>query len=145
MISLDILTHAGNEASVAVCESSEHYFFELVEISSNTAVQDVFRRHCPDLVMHLAAESHVDRPIDGPSEFMQTNIIGTFNSLERSREYFEGLTKSAQKLFRFLHVSTDEVYSNLEGPQDLFAEDTSYAPSSPYPMIKGCVAHRVRR
>jgi dTDP-glucose 4,6-dehydratase len=144
VINLDCLTYAGNKDSVSVGESSERYFFELVDICSNIAVQDVFRRHCPDLVMHLAAESHVDRSIDGPSEFMQTNILGTFNLLERSREYFEGLTESAQKLFRFLHVSTDEVYGDLEGSQDLFTEDTSYAPSSPYSASKAASDHLVR-
>ena len=144
VINLDCLTYAGNKDSVSVAESSERYFFELVDICSNIAVQDVFRRHCPDLVMHLAAESHVDRSIDGPSEFMQTNILGTFNLLERSREYFEGLTESAQKLFRFHHVSTDEVYGDLEGSQDLFTEDTSYAPSSPYSASKAASDHLVR-
>ncbi|MDC1016394.1 GDP-mannose 4,6-dehydratase [Planktomarina temperata] len=120
VVNLDCLTYAGNKDSVSVCESSERYFFELVDICSNTAVRDIFRRHCPDLVMHLAAESHVDRSIDVPSEFVQTNILGTFNLLERSREYFEGLTASAQKKFRFHHVSTDEVYGDLEGSRDLF-------------------------
>ena len=144
VINVDCLTYAGNKDSVLACESSERYFFELVDICSNTAVRDVFRRHCPDLVMHLAAESHVDRSIDGPSEFMQTNILGTFNLLELSREYFEGLTESAQKLFCFHHVSTDEVYGDLEGSQDLFTEDTSYAPSSPYSASKAASDHLVR-
>jgi dTDP-glucose 4,6-dehydratase len=144
VINVDCLTYAGNKDSVSVCESSERYFFELVDICSNIAVRDVFRRHCPDLVMHLAAESHVDRSIDGPSEFMQTNILGTFNLLELSREYFEGLTESAQKLFRFHHVSTDEVYGDLEGSHDLFTEDTSYAPSSPYSASKAASDHLVR-
>ena len=144
VINLDCLTYAGNKDSVSVGESSDRYFFELGDICSNIAVQDVFRRHCPDLVMHLAAESHVDRSIDGPSEFMQTNILGTFNLLERSREYFEGLTETAQKLFRFHHVSTDEVYGDLEGLQDLFTEDTSYAPSSPYSASKAASDHLVR-
>lgn len=144
VINLDCLTYAGNKDSVAVCESSERYFFELVDICSNIAVQDIFRRHCPDIIMHLAAESHVDRSIDGPSEFMQTNILGTFNLLECSRDYFEGLTESAQKLFRFHHVSTDEVYGDLEGSQDLFTENTSYAPSSPYSASKAASDHLVR-
>lgn len=144
VINLDCLTYAGNKDSVAVGESSERYFFELVDICSNIAVQDIFRRHCPDIIMHLAAESHVDRSIDGPSEFMQTNILGTFNLLECSRDYFEGLTESAQKLFRFHHVSTDEVYGDLEGSQDLFTENTSYAPSSPYSASKAASDHLVR-
>ena len=144
VINLDCLTYAGNKDSVAVCESNERYFFELVDICSNIAVQDIFRRHCPDIIMHLAAESHVDRSIDGPSEFMQTNILGTFNLLECSRDYFEGLTESAQKLFRFHHVSTDEVYGDLEGSQDLFTENTSYAPSSPYSASKAASDHLVR-
>ncbi|MDA0345262.1 MAG: dTDP-glucose 4,6-dehydratase [Proteobacteria bacterium] len=144
VINLDSLTYAGNKDSVSVCESSERYFFELVDICSKTGVQDVFRRHSPDLVMHLAAESHVDRSIDGPSEFMQTNILGTFNLLECSRKYFEELTESAQKLFRFHHVSTDEVYGDLQGSQDLFTENTSYAPSSPYSASKAASDHLVR-
>ena len=144
VINLDCLTYAGNKESVMNCESSERYSFELADICSNKAVRDVFRRHCPDIVMHLAAESHVDRSIDGPSEFIQTNIIGTFNLLEVSREYFEGLTESAQEMFRFHHVSTDEVYGDLEGMHDLFTEETSYAPSSPYSASKAASDHLVR-
>jgi dTDP-glucose 4,6-dehydratase len=144
VINLDCLTYAGNKESLASCESSERYSFELADICSNKAVRDVFRRHCPDVVMHLAAESHVDRSIDGPTEFMQTNIIGTFNLLEQSREYFEGLTESAKDRFRFHHISTDEVYGDLEGTVDLFTEATPYAPSSPYSASKAASDHLVR-
>ena len=141
VINLDCLTYAGNKESLANCESSERYSFELADICSKKAVQDIFRRHCPDIVMHLAAESHVDRSIDGPTEFMQTNIIGTFNLLEQSQEYFEGLTESAQEMFRFHHVSTDEVYGDLEGMHDLFTEETACAPSSPYSASKAASDH----
>jgi dTDP-glucose 4,6-dehydratase len=144
VINLDCLTYAGNEESLLNSESSERYAFELVDICSTEAVRDVFKRHSPDVVMHLAAESHVDRSIDGPAEFMQTNIIGTFNLLDQSRIYFEGLTKSAQEIFRFHHVSTDEVYGDLKGTHDLFTEDTPYAPSSPYSASKAASDHLVR-
>jgi dTDP-glucose 4,6-dehydratase len=144
VINLDCLTYAGNKESLSSCESSERYSFELADICSNKEVRDIFRRHCPEIIMHLAAESHVDRSIDGPTEFMQTNIIGTFNLLEQSREYFEGLTESAKEIFRFHHVSTDEVYGDLEGMHDLFTEATSYAPSSPYSASKAASDHLVR-
>lgn len=144
VINLDCLTYAGNKESLESCESSERYCFELVDICSNKVVRDVFRRHCPDAVMHLAAESHVDRSIDGPTEFMQTNIIGTFNLLEQSRDYFEGLSESAKEIFRFHHISTDEVYGDLGGTHDLFTEVTPYAPSSPYSASKAASDHLVR-
>jgi len=144
VINLDCLTYAGNSESLPDCELSDRYTFELVDICSTEAVRDVFKRYRPDLVMHLAAESHVDRSIEGPADFMQTNIIGTFNLLERSREYFEGLSESAKDRFRFHHISTDEVYGDLEETHDLFTEVTPYAPSSPYSASKAASDHLVR-
>lgn len=144
VINLDCLTYAGNIESLPNCESSDRYIFELADICSTEAIRDIFNRHSPDLVMHLAAESHVDRSIEGPTEFIQTNIIGTFNLLERSREYFQGLSEPAKDRFRFHHISTDEVYGDLEGTHDLFTEVTPYAPSSPYSASKAASDHLVR-
>ena len=144
VINLDCLTYAGNLESLPNCESSDRYIFELADICSNEAIRDIFNRHRPDLVMHLAAESHVDRSIEGPAEFMQTNIIGTFNLLERSREYYQELSEPSKDRFRFHHISTDEVYGDLEGTHDLFTEDTPYAPSSPYSASKAASDHLVR-
>ena len=107
-------------------------------------MHDVFKRHSPDIVMHLAAESHVDRSIKGPKEFIETNIIGTFNLLEASRYYFNTLAGSAKSKFRFHHISTDEVYGDLQGSKALFTEDTPYAPSSPYSASKAGSDHLVR-
>lgn len=144
VINLDCLTYAGNRESLPNYELNPRYAFELVDICSTEAVKDVFKRHRPDLVMHLAAESHVDRSIKGPADFIKTNIIGTFNLLEQSREYFEELAESAKDRFRFHHISTDEVYGDLEGTYDLFTEVTPYAPSSPYSASKASSDHLVR-
>jgi len=144
VINLDCLTYAGNIESLPGCESNARYTFELADICSTEAVRDVFQRHRPDLVMHLAAESHVDRSIEGPVDFIQTNIIGTFNLLETSREYFQELDNSVKDRFRFHHISTDEVYGDLEGTHDLFTEVTPYAPSSPYSASKAASDHLVR-
>ena len=144
VINLDCLTYAGNKESLVSCESSDRYIFELADIRCSEAVRDIFNRHNPNVVMHLAAESHVDRSIEGPKEFMQTNIIGTFNLLEQSREYYQGLIGSAKDEFRFHHISTDEVYGDLKGTDDLFTEVTPYAPSSPYSASKAASDHLVR-
>jgi dTDP-glucose 4,6-dehydratase len=104
----------------------------------------VFKKHRPDALMHLAAESHVDRSIDGPSDFIQTNVVGTFNLLETSRHYLEGLTISEKKRFRFHHISTDEVYGDLINTNKLFTEKTCYSPSSPYSASKASSDHLVR-
>ena len=144
VINLDCLTYAGNKESLVSYESSDRYIFELADIRSTEAVRDIFNRHSPNVVMHLAAESHVDRSIEGPTEFIQTNIIGTFNLLEQSREYYQGLIGSAKDRFRFHHISTDEVYGDLEGTVDLFSEVTPYAPSSPYSASKAASDHLVR-
>jgi len=144
VVNVDKLTYAGNLDSLAGVSSSERYAFELVDICDGTAVKDVFAKHQPDVVMHLAAESHVDRSIDGPGEFIQTNIVGTYILLEAARAYLSQLTDSNKDSFRFHHISTDEVYGDLKGAEDLFREDTPYAPSSPYSASKAGSDHLVR-
>src|SRR5690606_4926164 len=132
MVNEDKLTYAGNLESPVSVETDPRYAFEKVDICAATEVARVFREHQPDAVMHLAAESHVDRSIDGPAAFIQTNIVGTYTLLEAAREYWRGLEGDKKANFRFHHISTDEVYGDLEGPEDLFCETTPYAPSSPY-------------
>ena len=144
VINLDKLTYAGNLESLSSIEKSERYCFEKVDICDHEEVTRVFEQHQPDLVMHLAAESHVDRSIDGPSDFINTNILGTYNLLEASRNYWSRLPEQRKETFRFHHISTDEVYGDLESTDDLFTEETSYAPSSPYSASKASSDHLVR-
>ncbi|MDA9593127.1 dTDP-glucose 4,6-dehydratase [Porticoccaceae bacterium] len=144
VINVDKLTYAGNLDSLPYIDGNENYTFEQVDICDVSEVQRVFSQHKPTVVMHLAAESHVDRSIDGPADFIATNIIGTFNLLEASRRYYLDLDAAAQDQFRFHHISTDEVYGDLEGEDDLFVETTSYAPSSPYSATKASSDHLVR-
>jgi dTDP-glucose 4,6-dehydratase len=144
VVNLDKLTYAGNLESLASIESNHKYSFEKVDICNPEELERVFKEHQPNVVMHLAAESHVDRSIDGPSEFIQTNIIGTYNLLEASRQYWMSLSDDKKEQFKFHHISTDEVYGDLEGPTDLFTEETSYAPSSPYSASKASSDHLVR-
>lgn len=144
VVNLDKLTYAGNLESIAEVTSSERYAFEQVDICDAAELERAFNVHQPDAVMHLAAESHVDRSIDGPSQFMQTNIIGTYNLLEAARKYWQSLDEVRKSAFRFHHISTDEVYGDLEGTDDLFTETTSYAPSSPYSASKASSDHLVR-
>ena len=144
VVNVDKLTYAGNLESLVSVDSNQNYCFEKVDICNRDELDSVFNKHQPDAVMHLAAESHVDRSIDGPSEFIQTNIIGTYNLLEASRHYWLGLGKDKKGNFKFHHISTDEVYGDLEGPTDLFTEETSYAPSSPYSASKASSDHLVR-
>jgi len=144
VINLDKLTYAGNLESLSEVDGNERYVFEQVDICNRTELDRVFEEHQPDVVMHLAAESHVDRSIDGPSEFIQTNIVGTYNLLEVSRQYWNSLIEGKKSEFRFHHISTDEVYGDLDGPEDLFTEETSYAPSSPYSASKASSDHLVR-
>lgn len=144
VINLDKLTYAGNLESLESVAKSDRYSFEQVDICDAGALERVFSLHQPDVVMHLAAESHVDRSIDGPAEFMQTNIIGTFNLLDVSRKYFSALPDLKKNTFKFHHVSTDEVYGDLEGTDDFFTETTSYDPSSPYSASKASSDHLVR-
>jgi len=144
VINVDKLTYAGNLESLLDVSSSERYVFEQVDICDRAELDRVFSEHKPDAVMHLAAESHVDRSIDGPSAFMETNIIGTYNLLEAARSYWGQLDEVGKSKFRFHHISTDEVYGDLEGTDDLFTEDTSYEPSSPYSASKASSDHLVR-
>lgn len=144
VVNVDKLTYAGNLESLACVSDSPRYAFEQVDICDAAAMNAVFQRHQPDAVMHLAAESHVDRSIDGPAAFMETNIIGTYTLLEAARQYWSALPEAAQQAFRFHHISTDEVYGDLEGPEDLFTETTPYAPSSPYSASKASSDHLVR-
>ena len=150
IINLDKLTYAGNLESLKSIEESERYFFEQVDICDRAELDRVFNTHKPDAVMHLAAESHVDRSITGPSDFIQTNIVGTYNLLEAARNYWNNLEIGAKEEFRFHHISTDEVYGDLPHPDEqegvlpLFTEQTSYAPSSPYSASKASSDHLVR-
>jgi dTDP-glucose 4,6-dehydratase len=170
VINVDALTYAGNLESLPNADESGRYCFEHVDICNRTELERVFKTHMPDAVMHLAAESHVDRSITGPAEFIQTNIVGTYNLLEAAREYWNSLEDSAKLAFRFHHISTDEVYGDLPHPDDvkgeaenvkseigtshlalnnsqglpLFTEQTSYAPSSPYSASKASSDHLVR-
>lgn len=144
VVNVDKLTYAGNLDSLAKINDSDRYVFEKVDICDRSELDRIFDQHQPDVVMHLAAESHVDRSIDGPLEFIQTNIIGTYNLLEVSRKYWLSLSDRKKINFKFHHISTDEVYGDLEGPTDLFTEETAYAPSSPYSASKASSDHLVR-
>ncbi|MHA2939533.1 dTDP-glucose 4,6-dehydratase [Vibrio sp. RC27] len=144
VVNLDKLTYAGNLESLSEIESSSRYHFEQVDICDRAELDRVFQQHQPDAVMHLAAESHVDRSIDGPADFVETNIVGTYCLLEAARSYWNSLEADKKAAFRFHHISTDEVYGDLEGTDDLFTETTSYAPSSPYSASKASSDHLVR-
>ena len=141
VLNLDKLAYAGNLDSLSDVDSSDRYRFVQADICDAATVRTIFSDFKPNLVMHLAAESHVDRSIDGPAEFIQTNIVGTYTLLEAAREYWSSDGNSS---FRFLHVSTDEVYGDLEGTDDLFLETTAYEPSSPYSASKASSDHLVR-
>lgn len=142
VVNVDCLTYAGNLDSLANVSDDPRYKFEKVDICDEKSLREVFARHQPDQVMHLAAESHVDRSIDGPWAFIQTNIIGTYQILQVARQYWGDLTGSRRELFRFHHISTDEVYGSL-GEQGLFQETTPYDPSSPYSASKASSDHLV--
>lgn len=168
VVNLDKLTYAGNLESLLEVSSDERYAFEQVDICNRAELDRVFQQHQPDAVMHLAAESHVDRSIDGPAEFIQTNIVGTYTLLEAARAYWNQLDSDRKHAFRFHHISTDEVYGDLPHPNDtsggtdnashasvraghacdsglpLFTEQTAYAPSSPYSASKASSDHLVR-
>jgi dTDP-glucose 4,6-dehydratase len=143
VVNLDKLTYAANLESLAAIEHDPRYAFEQVDICDRPAVELVFRRHQPDAVMHLAAESHVDRSIDAPAAFLQTNVVGTCCLLEVALDYWRGLPAPRRAGFRFHHVSTDEVYGSL-GPTGRFSETTSYEPNSPYSASKAASDHFVR-
>lgn len=144
VVNVDKLTYAGNLDSLADAALSKRYAFEQVDICNTAEMARVFQQHQPQAVMHLAAESHVDRSIDGPAAFVETNIVGTYILLEAARQYWQGLGGEDKARFRFHHISTDEVYGDLEGPDSLFTETTPYAPSSPYSASKASSDHLVR-
>ena len=143
VINLDALTYAGNLESLADVESNSRYHFEHVDIRNIDEVERVFNKYQPDAIMHLAAESHVDRSIDGPADFIMTNIVGTYNLLDVARQYWNSLEADKKDRFRFHHVSTDEVYGDLEAT-GYFTEETAYDPSSPYSASKASSDHLVR-
>jgi len=143
VVNVDKLTYAGNLESLSSVAESNRYQFEQVDICDQQELKRVFDLHQPDAVMHLAAESHVDRSIRGPGDFIQTNMVGTYTLLEASREYWSTMMDERRAGFRFHHISTDEVYGDL-GAQGLFTETTSYAPSSPYSASKAASDHLVR-
>ncbi len=143
VINLDALTYAGNLANVAAVEGNPRYRFVRLDLCDATAVGRVFSETAPDAVMHLAAESHVDRSIDSPADFIRTNLIGTFNLLQAARKHWEGLRGEARTRFRFHHVSTDEVFGSL-GPDGAFSETSAYRPNSPYAATKAGADHLVR-
>jgi dTDP-glucose 4,6-dehydratase len=151
VVNVDKLTYAGNLENLREVDSSDRYAFEQVDICNHTELERVFSEHQPDAIMHLAAESHVDRSIDGPAAFIETNIVGTYTLLEVARSYWQGLDDTRKQAFRFHHISTDEVYGDLPHPaeaddatQHLFTETTAYAPSSPYSASKASSDHLVR-
>lgn len=151
VINLDKLTYAGNLESIPTQLTQSRYVFEQVDICDAAGLKRVFSEHQPDVVMHLAAESHVDRSIDGPGDFIQTNIVGTYTLLEAARSYWSQLAEDKKDHFRFHHISTDEVYGDLPHPDEfdgdaalpMFTETTSYAPSSPYSASKASSDHLV--
>ncbi|MER5028677.1 dTDP-glucose 4,6-dehydratase [Pantoea anthophila] len=150
VINVDKLTYAGNLESLKDVSDSSRYTFRQVDICDGQAVTDVLNEFQPDAIMHLAAESHVDRSITGPAEFVQTNVVGTYALLEAARQYWSALPEARKSAFRFHHISTDEVYGDLPHPDEmdgelpLFTEETPYAPSSPYSSTKAASDHLVR-
>lgn len=144
VLNIDKLTYAGNLESLESVADNARYQFSQTDICDRAALDQLFSQFQPDAVMHLAAESHVDRSISGPAAFIETNIIGTYQLLEAARHYWNGLDEQCQQVFRFHHISTDEVYGDLDGTDDLFTETTSYAPSSPYSASKASSDHLVR-
>ena len=143
VVNLDALTYAGNLDTLSPLDGSPDHVFVQGDIGDRALVARLLAEHRPQAVVNFAAESHVDRSIDGPAAFVQTNVVGTFNLLEAAREYYRGLEGGAQTAFRFLHVSTDEVYGSL-GDQGKFTEETPYAPNSPYSASKAASDHLVR-
>jgi dTDP-glucose 4,6-dehydratase len=144
VVNVDCLTYAGNLESLGNAAASERYAFERADICDKKRLAQIFRAHQPGAVMHLAAESHVDRSIDGPEAFFQTNVTGTGRLLQTATEYWNALTPERRSAFRFLHISTDEVFGDLEADDEPFCETTPYAPSSPYAATKAASDHLVR-
>lgn len=143
VVNIDCLTYAGNLTTLAMVDDDPRYHFEQIDICDGPAVDETFDQHQPDAVMHLAAESHVDRSIDGPADFVQTNVVGTYTLLEAARRYWAELPSRRKEAFRFHHVSTDEVFGSL-GDSGYFTEETPYDPSSPYSASKAASDHLVR-
>lgn len=143
VVNVDVLTYAGCLESLSDVPDNARYKFEQVDIRNRNELTRVFKQHQPDAVMHLAAESHVDRSIDGPADFIHTNIVGTYNLLETAREYWEALPEVKRDSFRVHHISTDEVYGDLDAT-GYFTEDSPYNPSSPYSASKAASDHLVR-
>ena len=144
VVNVDKLTYSGNLESLESINNSKRYHFEQIDICDEIEFKRVLIEKKPDTIIHLAAESHVDRSIDGPKEFILTNIVGTYTILEQSNQYWQSLQGEKKDNFRFLHVSTDEVYGDLNGTDDYFSEATSYDPSSPYSASKASSDHLVR-
>lgn len=144
VINIDKLTYAGNLHSLSGIESSPRYKFVKADICDPKSILEIFNTYMPNIIMNLAAESHVDRSIDSPADFLQTNVFGTFNMLEIARQYFKHLDNKSRALFRFHHISTDEVYGDLGPGDDFFLETSSYNPSSPYSASKAAADHLVR-
>ena len=144
VINIDKLTYAANQSALKEVENNPRYAFEQIDICDLKAIEIVFEKYKPDAVMHLAAESHVDRSITGAADFIQTNIVGTYTLLEVAKNYWHTLDEAKKSAFRFHHISTDEVYGDLEETDDLFTEATPYAPSSPYSASKASSDHLVK-
>lgn len=144
VLNLDSLTYAGNLDSLDEINESSQYFFQKTDITNFQEVRNQIESFEPNIIMHLAAESHVDRSIEEPGTFIQTNVIGTYNLLEASRIYLESVKEEIAHNFRFHHISTDEVYGDLDNPDELFTEKTPYSPSSPYSASKASSDHLVR-
>ena len=144
VINIDKLTYAANQSALKGVENNPRYAFEQIDICDLKAIESVFEKYQPDAVMHLAAESHVDRSISGAADFIQTNIVGTYTLLEVAKNYWHTLDEAKKTSFRFHHISTDEVYGDLEGSDDLFTETTPYAPSSPYSASIASSDHLVK-
>lgn len=144
VVNIDKLTYAGNLHSLESIADNPRYIFSQTDICDREAIDKLFAQYQPRGIMHLAAESHVDRSIDGPAAFIETNIVGTYTLLEAARQYWNTLSQENKAVFRFHHISTDEVYGDLHGTDDLFTETTPYAPSSPYSASKASSDHLVR-
>ena len=144
VINIDKLTYAANQSALKEVENNPRYAFEQIDICDLKALERIFNKYQPDAVMHLAAESHVDRSITGAADFIQTNIVGTYTLLEVAKNYWHTLDEAKKSAFRFHHISTDEVYGDLEETDDLFTEATPYAPSSPYSASKASSDHLVK-
>jgi dTDP-glucose 4,6-dehydratase len=144
VLNVDKLTYAGNLASLSSVALNSRYEFAMVDICNVSSISAIFRSYKPTVVMKLAAERHVDRSIDFPAEFLQKNVLGTYNMLENSRRYFKDLDDKNREKFRFHHISTDEVYGDLGPGDDLFLETSPYDPSSPYSASKASADHLVR-